>query len=795
MSGVPFGVLEKLATTATARAARDLLVRQAEFAKAKSEVENLLRSRGHGLSEELFRAWRKAIRSGAIPPAADPPSRAFAACWESANNLATAESSLDQVVERELGAARAELFKSARAILPPYLVFGGEGFSDRLPALLAERIGEGEASPTRNTRARERDRLLLLYLQRMCAKNDTFSAFGPTGWGTIEPGGDALRMAPASGVAKREVFLERWTAHNVATALNADPEVRAELSPRINPNGRIEGNKFFFTDSGEIVALQPIELEILARCDGATPAHSLGVESALLEQLAERKIIWWAVEVPALDAHAFVVLVDEISGWRETSVRARWLDLLRPIAALPQKFAVAEATASRVEIMHEARERLREIGATREFSKRSLYAANNPIAEECFRECGFQISENMTGEFAHDAEPWIDLWRDTYAFVASRVAGGLRKFFETAPVQNGSVPLAAFLRHCETLKMPLTGHGMVALAHMAFQEVKGAFREMMSAYPDAAELQLSSDDCHFVRQNFQYEKFDEYTFPSADLQISAASSAAVEQGNYEWIVSELHPPIAMLHHCFYWSCPDKPALSAVLANTTCGRPSFHYGFFAADFTSHTTVRQMEALPDCTHFLAPQRASRAWNAIPPSEAEVYLDAQNDVCVRSRGSKEHLGSFARSWVIPLGFHPFHFGRSPHMPRLRCGRVIVQRASWTVTREELARGNYNGVSRDLIVAVERLRAEKQWPRYIYIRPSEQALRRSGAEGRDKDTKPVFIDLESYLFLEIFYRWLTKSGELEVTEMLPDPDHLLWVEEDDRRTFELRTLIVPRT
>ena len=64
---------------------------------------------------------------------------------------------------------------------------------------------------------------------------------------------------------------------------------------------------------------------------------------------------------------------------------------------------------------------------------------------------------------------------------------------------------------------------------------------------------------------------------------------------------------------------------------------------------------------------------------------------------------------------------------------------------------------------------------------------------EGRDKYTKPIYIDLESYIFLEIFYRWLSKAGELEVTEMLPDPDHLLWREADGRRTFELRTQIVP--
>src|SRR5437879_12200137 len=103
----------------------------------------------------------------------------------------------------------------------------------------------------------------------------------------------------------------------------------------------------------------------------------------------------------------------------------------------------------------------------------------------------------------------------------------------------------------------------------------------------------------------------------------------------------------------------------------------------------------------------------------------------------------------------------------------------------------GNFSGLSPELVLAVERLRAAKDLPRYVYIRPTEQALRRSGAEGRDKDTKPVFIDLESYLFLEIFHRWIVKAGEIEVTEMLPRPEQLLWKEADGRRHVELRTLI----
>jgi hypothetical protein len=793
LAGVPFEPVAALATTKTAEVARELLVRQAAFFRAKTEVEHLLHRRGHGLSEELFRAWRKAIRTGAMPPAADAPSRAFSHCWECASHLATAETELDQSLRQELEPAREALLTSAGTLLPPYLVFVAEGLRERLSKQSAHESGP---LPPRRKEDRAHERHLLLYLQRVCAKNDSLSEFGPEGWGTIEEELRGLNLSPVPGIAGRENFLERWTAHGVAAALNADPAVRVELSPRLHPNGRIDDNHFIFTDTAETVPLDPKTVELLRRCDGATPAYSFGAEIGALEQLAAQNMIRWEVEVPALDPHAFDIIVADVSRWRDRPVRTRWIELLQPIAALPLKFAQARETSSRAEIMDEARRQLQNLGTARETPDRFLYSAANPIGEECFRECHFSLGDDLINEVTTEAEPWIDLWRDNYAFVASRVAAGLRALFEKAPLQNGALPLPAFLRHCAMLKMPLTGPAMVGLAHMAFQEVKAAFRERLRDRPEAAEWELTADDCHFIRQNFQYDKFDEFTYPSADLQLEATSAEAVARGEYRWILAELHPPVALLHHGFYWACPDKAALANALVQTTKGCPSFHYGFFAADFTSATAVRMLDAMPERTNYVATQRGDPRWRIIPPSEIEVYVDDKNgDVGLRTRGSREYLGSFARAWVIPLGFHPFHFGRAPHMPRLRCGRVIVQRRSWTVAAEELGPGNFTGVSRDLVVAIERLRAEKEWPRYVYIRPSEQALRRSGAEGRDKDTKPVFIDLESYLFLEIFHRWLVKAGELEVSEMLPDPDHLLWREADGRRSFELRTQIIPRS
>ena len=130
---------------------------------------------------------------------------------------------------------------------------------------------------------------------------------------------------------------------------------------------------------------------------------------------------------------------------------------------------------------------------------------------------------------------------------------------------NGALLLPALLRHSANMKMPLTGPGMVVLAHLAFQEVKAAFRARLGSRADAEEWELTAEDCNLVRESFEFERFDAYTYPSADLQLSAASPEAVGRGEYQWILGELHPPPAILHHGAYWSCPDHAALSRALA--------------------------------------------------------------------------------------------------------------------------------------------------------------------------------------------------------------------------------------
>src|SRR5207248_6394114 len=98
---------------------------------------------------------------------------------------ATKKTELARTIETELGSVRAKLWNTARTILAPYLVFAGGGVRELLAHLLDKTWSEN--LQRRNSRAGDRERHLLLYVQRVAAKNDTFSEFGPSSWGKTNP--------------------------------------------------------------------------------------------------------------------------------------------------------------------------------------------------------------------------------------------------------------------------------------------------------------------------------------------------------------------------------------------------------------------------------------------------------------------------------------------------------------------------------------------------------------------------------------------------------------------------------
>ena len=67
LAGVPFDLLEELATPNACAVARDLLAQEKKLHQLKSAALEFVTRRDNGLSSEEFAAWRTAIRRDKIP--------------------------------------------------------------------------------------------------------------------------------------------------------------------------------------------------------------------------------------------------------------------------------------------------------------------------------------------------------------------------------------------------------------------------------------------------------------------------------------------------------------------------------------------------------------------------------------------------------------------------------------------------------------------------------------------------------------------------------------------------------
>ncbi|HEY6101049.1 MAG TPA: lantibiotic dehydratase, partial [Anaeromyxobacter sp.] len=790
MAGVPYDVLEPLATPRAIALARELGAQMRAVDAAARAALEVLRAGGGGLADpdrqQVRNAIGKRLPPGELPAGAAPELAAYGAALQARDAIRTRH---DAAAVEELASAARALDLAARTFMPDYSVF--------MSAPVEELAFDDDASlPDGGDRQHESRRPrrwrahLLLYVQRLATKNETLSAFGPSGWGTVDRSAKGLRLEPRPGL-RRHAFLERGVADAVVAAMNRDPAVRPEIAPRLHPAGRLAQGEFVRLDTGARLPLDGEARALAARCDGRTPAHALaGAEG--LGPLAEAGVVLWAAETPRYVVDRVGELHALVARWREGEPRRRWEAVLSALREIPPAFERETDPVRRRALVQRVRAILAELGAPTPAAgpaQRTLYRASNPIAEECDRDCGFVLGGDAAAEVTRDAAPWLDLWRDVFAFAASRANAKLAALHSAAGPKGGAVPLPAYLAAAESAGLPLTLNGVPGLAFMAFMEVKAAFARATAGREEAREWTLTADDCAFLRKRFEFPRFEPFTFPSADLQLAARSAAEVAEGKHRWVVAELHLPAVAMQHAVYWACPD-PARFERWLRAMAGGPFADWGFLPADLTNHTLLH-FEAAPDLWTYSGPGTISPRWRSVRPADVEVVV-ADGDVRMRAEG--RDLGSFARSWVLALGFHPFVLTRAPHTPRLVIGRTVLQRETWVVGKKDLPRARYGFGSADLALDVERLRAARGLPRYVYVRPTDEAVRRLGAGGRDKDVKPVFVDLESYPFLDILARWMAKHGELEVVEMLPSPEELPWREADGRRTFELRTLVAPR-
>jgi hypothetical protein len=764
-AGIPFDVLDRLGSPALGDAARRVLATEADVEAAVTAALVELDARPD--EARALRPLRKAVIARRAAEGLPAPCASAVMARDAARTV------LDAVIDAELLRTHHEVRKHAVELLPDLTLIESAAVLERLDAIAREPVGDRLRSDDR-----QEDRSFAMYLQRACAKADTVSRFGPSGWGRVT--GERLQIDPVPGIAARNVEIERWVVTALVACIGADPAVRGEVCPRLHPDVVVED-----------LALSDAERAVLARCTGAVPAHAIG-EPAVLAQLAERGAIVWALERFAVDASPLGSLLAEVTRWRQ-EVRARWLPPLERLRDLANELGGA-VHARRREIFGAVTSVLAELGIAPRDRGRTLYAAANPIAENCFREYRFELPPRAVERLTTEAAPWFDFFRDAYALATARAFAVYRDVAASAPRRAGRLSYAAFAAHAKQRGLQIENdHAIVQIARETFAEIKRTFSALLEPRATGEEIELTEADCHYLRRQHDLPDAVEVSYPQADVQIAAASAADFDAGRYRWVVAELHQPLMPLQHVLYWSCPDKPALHAAIAAALAHAP-FPVRGSLAEQPVHVNGEAIFAAAPQPTFVDRGLAKPSWQTVRPADAEVVVDeAARDVRLRSPAGAD-LGSLVRTFRVMMGMHPFFpFERVPHAPRLRIGSTVVQRRAWTVTSEELDPRRPSGISAQLVREVARLRRERGLPRWVFARAQGDKLQGEHLFARDKDMKPFYVDLDSVLYLDILERRLRKYGAFELSEMLPSPEELVWSDATGRSVFELRTSVVP--
>ena len=351
-TGFPYGLLERLRSPESVAATQRLLDAEARLESLQTEFSH---DRHPGLCDHEQRAGARpatpfralyaiartvrrrqsmnpalvpAVSTGGIPRSQrswPPGSRRWAsttrrtprrarpspARWGECGTVAQAE------------AVRDPRFRTAVWMSNPHMYETG------LPSFIRHRDPD-----RRPSKIRQLERRLYAYLQRLCAKNETVSFFGPLNYGSFDGAGLEYERS-SEPIRDRRVFFAYWAASALAAEVSADAAVRAHLTPRRSPLRRPEE----LTDR----LLQAV----YAGCDGRRTQSALAADLELepealygaLDRLSELGLVRTELVIPPAELDPLGYVISFVDALPEACPsRERWYEALLELDAARHQF-------------------------------------------------------------------------------------------------------------------------------------------------------------------------------------------------------------------------------------------------------------------------------------------------------------------------------------------------------------------------------------------------------------------------------------------------------------------------
>jgi len=656
-----------------------------------------------------------------------------------------------------------------------------------------------------DSKTREHERLVASYLQRYCTKNDTIGFFGPVGWGSIDDAERAIELHVGTQLLrKRSVYFETWGVQLLAATLAADPELRPHVVPRRMPTVRLEGNVLLHS-AGRATELPSEYASLIGACDGERTAAEIAAlvcsdehlalsgpqeVFGLLEQLVEKRVLTWSLEIPTTLARPEQNLRQQLARAPECEARTRALAIVDEFETLRTNVAAAgedeRPLDDSIAALDLAFERVTGTAAQRRGGQ--AYAGRTLLFEDCVRDVDLRLGRALIDRLAPaltlllQAARWytFEVGR-RYLNELSAVHARLR-----AETGNPSIELLHFLSQVEDLFSGSQTRS-TPLVQSVIQELHARWAQVLQLPTDARRVERSAAELQSaVEQIFAapHPGWPGARYHSPDVMIAAPSVEAIARGEYTLVLGELHtgdntasnpvfihqhPDASELVRCVEHDL-QEPRISPVVPKERSTR---------ADQLS-ISRRDFEVEFGTT------RSARPRSQVIPA-AELVVDYTDDTLyVRTRDGRLrfHVLAFFENYLkLESIAHFTLLAKATHVPRVTIDGVVVARERWVFDSSE-----FGFASRpeplERFVATRRWVAQHGLPRLVFVKSPEE-------------TKPCFVDFDSPVFVEIFAKLARRAAWLSLSEMLPAVDQTWLVDHAGHSyTSELRLVAVdPQT
>lgn len=766
-----------------------------------------LKAQGHQTRDEAFRRLlkvRNRLAERKVPQNIDLPSGLGKALQE----INAAEVQRDKSrSEYELAFSKTVLRQSeALQLLAKHPRFQEAMVWQNRPAFetSVEPFSALPRSFARNQRQRHREETVARYAQRYCVKNDTIGFFGPAVWARIEPDEQDLKAVPGTSLFEdRRTYFEAWAIDRLAVSLSLVEGMQWWIPPRLAPDIHI--GRGMLQRPGSAMQLTQFESTVLQLCDGTRlpdeilamvngTAH-LGVTAKhelqeFLQAKAGEEILVWRFLVP-VEVNSELNLRQQLQRIGDGKLRERAMEQLNRLEEAREATSKAAGDPGRLnDALGKAEQTFAEI--TQSSGSRNpgaTYGARTIFYEDCRRDFSLRI----TPEFIKPIVPALSLLLQTLRWLVRSIANDLAVLFRNSfrELVEGKtareLPLLDWWLHTEPK----------LLNAVSISELEKLFTQkwanVLKIEDGKSIISFNSNELKTAVEQMFPEMDAAYCpvrYFCPDLMLAAESVEAIHRGDLLYVLGEVHSGKNTLGHAALAEQHPDPQQLLEATEWDWGTPRFK--ILDTQQAETTTVRTSNALLCASDYLV----ATTPDSVPPSG--FISHPISEFTIHERGSELWVTSrrggqrFHILEVFSDLFSPFVMNKGSwipplrHTPRILIDKLVIRRATWRFTANELKFGSEKDESTRFLEA-RRWMKENGLPRHMFVRSATEV-------------KPFYLDWDSPIFVEGLSHYLrvaqsSAEGQTEFTfsEMLPDLNQL-WLRDgkDENYTSELRFAFV---